>query len=50
LRVTHAPNPAAAQAGGPSGLPYTWLYKTTVESIVIEEFVFRRENGRWQAV
>ncbi len=51
--MTHAPNPVAAQRGGPSGSRYTWLYKTTVESlggpIVIEEFgAFSLQDGQWR--
>lgn len=53
MRVTHTPNPVAAQAGGRSGFRYTWLYKTTVESlggpIVIEEFgAFSFRDGEWR--
>jgi hypothetical protein len=33
IRVTHAPNPVKAQAGGRSGRRYTWLYETRVAAI-----------------
>jgi hypothetical protein len=33
IRVTHTPNPVKAQAGGRSGLPYTWQYETRVAAI-----------------
>jgi hypothetical protein len=52
LHVTNTPDPVAAQRDGPSGLPYTWLYKTTVESpggpITIEDSAIspsRRDSG-----
>jgi len=36
IRVTHTPNPVRAQAGGRSGLRYTWLYETRVAAILEE--------------
>lgn len=52
LKVTHTPNPAKAQIGGTNGYPYTWLYATTIESLLgvvsIEEFgAFSWYRGRW---
>jgi hypothetical protein len=53
LRVTHSPNPVAAQPGGRSGHRYTWLYKTALEiasgRVVIEEFgYFALRDGQWR--
>ena len=52
LEVTHSPNPAKAQRGGPSGSEFTWIYETKVSSkektlTVVEFGAFAWHRGRW---
>lgn len=52
LKVTHTPNPVQAHRGELSGYQYTWVYATTIESlvgaVVIEEFgAFSWVGGQW---
>ncbi|MCC5608816.1 hypothetical protein LC612_18980 [Nostoc sp. CHAB 5834] len=52
LKVTHTPNPVQAHRGGLNGYQYTWVYATTIQSlvgaVVIEEFgAFSWVGGQW---
>jgi len=52
LEVTHSPNPAEAQRGGPSGYRYTWVYSTTVRALhvpvaIIAFGAFVLHDGAW---
>jgi hypothetical protein len=52
LVIAHAPHPVKARAGGRSGYPYTWTYRTSVRStagtLTVQEFgSFSWFGGRW---
>ncbi len=52
IEVVHEPAFVRATTGGPSGEPYTWVYKTTVRSlggpVALKEFrAYCWENDAW---